>query len=173
MRNAQQIVIAASSSPKLQDILGEIDFREVAATQEQKLCVVNSVIDHFESVAFIARKYHFSRAHLHRMVRNKRRGKAIESKHGRPRLLDEESLSAIDDKIQNVACTSVGLLKQSIISELEATIGRRYRTQNDEDMPKPKMSRRTLKRYGTFFIQECFRHLYLKRRTCHNLFEVV
>ena len=109
--------MAASSSPKLQDILGEIDFREVATTKEQNLCMVNSVIDHFESAALIARKYHFSRAHLHRMVRNKRRGKAIESKIGRPRLLDEESLSAIDEKIQNVACMSIGLLKQSITSE--------------------------------------------------------
>jgi hypothetical protein len=58
--SCRQIVMAASSSPKLQDILGEIDFREVAATQEQKLCMVNSVIDHFESVALIARRYHFS-----------------------------------------------------------------------------------------------------------------
>ena len=85
--------------------------------------MVNSVIDHFESVALIARKYHFSRAHLHRMVRNKRRGKAIESKNGRPRLLDEESLCAIDEKIQNVECMSIGLLKQSIDSEFKATIG--------------------------------------------------
>ena len=124
--------MAASSSPKLQDILGETDFREVAATEEQKLCMVNTVIDHFGSVALIARKYHFNRAHLHRMVRNKRRGKAIESKIGRPRLLDEESLSAIGEKIQNVACMSIGLFRQSIDSEFKATIGRRSPTQNEE-----------------------------------------
>lgn len=139
--------MAAAALPDLPEVVGDIDFREVAATQEQKLWMVNSIINHIETAASIAKRYHFSRDHLNKMVQRRLKGKAVQFKRGRPRLLDDISQRSIDEKIQNVTCTTLCLLKQSIDTEFKATFARRYPTETDDDEPEPKMSRRSLKRY--------------------------
>lgn len=129
------------------EIGGEIDFREVAATREQKLWMVDLIINHSESAASMAKRYHFSRDHLNKMVRRRLKGKVIQFKRGRPRLLDENSEGSIVSKIQNLTCSSINHLKQSIDTEFKATIARRSTFVQEEIGEDPKMSRRSLKRY--------------------------
>ena len=137
-------------SPDLPEIAGEIDFREVAATQEQKLWMVDLIINSTESAASLARRYHFNRNHLNKMVRRRLKGKAIQFKRGRPRLLDDNSQGSITSMIQNVTCSSIFHLEQSIGTEFIATMERRRPTiiaEVVDDAEEPKMSRRSLKRY--------------------------
>lgn len=140
----------AAQLPDLPHLVGAIDFREVPATQEQKIWMVNLIINHTESAASLAKKYHYSRDHLNKMVQRRLKGKAIQSKRGRPQLLDQNSQGSINTKIHNAACTSLSHLKQSIDEEFKATFARRYPsivTESENDELEPKMSRRSLKRY--------------------------
>ena len=117
--------MADAALPDLPDVAGEIDFREVPATQEQKLWMVDLIINRTESAASLARRCHFSRDHLNKMVQRRLKGKIIQFKRGRPRLLDENSRVSIDSKIRNLTCTSIIELKESIDVEFRATIARR------------------------------------------------
>jgi transposase len=134
----------------LPDVAGEIDFREVPATREQKLWMVDLILNRTESAASLARKYHFSRDHLNKMVKRRLKGKSIQFKRGRPRLLDENSRVSIDSKIRNMTCTSIIELKESIDVEFKATITRRnpvIPADSDDEREEPKMSRRSSRRY--------------------------
>ena len=136
--------------PDLPEIAAEIDFRQVAATQEQKLWMVDLIINSTESAASLARRYHFNRNHLNKMVRRRLKGKAIQFKRGRPRLLDDNSQGSITSMIQNVTCSSIIHLKESIGTEFKATLERRsppIPAGVVDGAEEPKMSRRSLKRY--------------------------
>ena len=63
--------MADAPLPEIPNVAGEIDFREVAATREQKLWMVDLIINSTESAASLAKRYHFSRDHLNKMVRQK------------------------------------------------------------------------------------------------------
>ena len=134
--------------PDLPEIAAEIDFREVAATQEQKLWMVDLIINCTESASSLASRYHFSRNHLNKMVRRRLKGKAIQFKRGRPRLLDDNSQGSITS--MNVTCSSIIHLKESIGTEFKATLERRsppIPAGVVDGAEEPKMSRRSLKRY--------------------------
>ena len=142
--------MADAALPDIPDAAGEIDFREVAATREQKLWMVDLIINSSESAASLARRYHFSRDHLNKMVQRRLKGKGVQFKRGRPRLLDDDSQSSITSMIQNVTCSSIIHLKQSIGTEFIATMERRRPTiiaEVVDDAEEPEMSRRSLKRY--------------------------
>ena len=148
-----QLIMADAPLPEIPDVAGEIDFREVAATREQKLWMVDLIINSTESAASLAKRYHISRDYLNKMVRRKLKGKSIQFKRGRPRLLDENSRVSIDSKIRNLTCTSISELKESIDTEFKATIARRnpiIPADSDDEGVEPKMSRRSKKRY--FFL---------------------
>jgi hypothetical protein len=84
------------------------------------------------------------------MVQRRLKGKAIEYKCGRPRLLDDNSRASIHSEILNVTCTSIAQLKQSIDTEFKATKARRspnIEMSSEDETEDPKMSRRSLKRY--------------------------
>jgi transposase len=142
--------MAEAFLPELPDVAAGIDFREVPATREQKLWMVNLVVNKTESAASLARRYHFSRKHLNKMVQRRLKGKAIEYKCGRPRLLDDNSRASIHSEILNVTCTSIAQLKQSIDTEFKATKARRspnIEMASEDETEDRKMSRRSLKRY--------------------------
>jgi hypothetical protein len=142
--------MAEAFLPELPDVAAGIDFREVPATREKKLWMINLVVNKTESAASLARRYHLSRKHLNKMVQRRLKGKAIESKCGRPRLLDDNSRASIHSEILNVTCTSIAQLKQSIDNEFKPTTARRSPNidmASEDETEDPKMSRRSLKRF--------------------------
>jgi hypothetical protein len=130
------------------------DFRVVKPTLEQKCWMIDSILQHYETAASCAKKYHINRKSLNKLVRRRLQGHPTCLKSGRPRVLDQISIDSIDATIRENSDTTVDLLKGSISEEFKASYTRRYPdkpTEVENGVAPVKISRRSLKRYfGSF-----------------------
>ena len=130
------------------------DFRLVKPTLEQKCWMIDAIIEHIETAASCAKKYHINRKPLNKLVRRRLKGHPTCSKSGRPRVLGQMSIESIDASMSENSGISVDLLKGAISEEFQASHHRRYpdkSTDVGDAGPPVKISRRSLKRYlGSF-----------------------
>lgn len=130
------------------------DFRLVKPTLEQKCWMIDSILEHSETAASCAKKYHINRKSLNKLVRRRLQGHPTCLKSGRPRVLDQISIDSIDASIRENSGTTVDLLKGTISEEFKASHSRRHPdrpTELENGVAPVKISRRSLKRYfGSF-----------------------
>ena len=137
---------------ELQNPLLGCDFRLVKATLEQKLWMVEKMIQKLETAGSIAKKYHISRKQVHKMLRRRLKGIPVRLKGGRPRVLDPDSHVAIGALIDNNSCCNIDHLKGAIRTEYKASHSRRYPViveEDNVDEDAVKVPLRSLKRYVT------------------------
>ena len=127
-----------------------IDFSVVHPTLEQKQLMIDRVTNGVGKIGTLAERYNFSAKHLQILVARKRHGKIINVRGRRPRVLDEQSHSAISIAIENLLCSSSDTLKIYIKDEFQATLTRQFPLKSKllihENM-KTHISRRSIKRY--------------------------
>jgi transposase len=127
-----------------------IDFSLVHPSLDQKLWMIDRVTTGAEKVGKIAKRYNFNAKHLQMLVARKRQGKTINARSGRPRVLDEQSHSAITVAIENSTCSSIDTLKFHIKDEFQATFTRQYPLKAElllQEEREVHISRRSIKRY--------------------------
>ena len=113
---------------------------------EHRKWIAERVLNRQESAASLARRLNIGRGRIVCMVATAKKGKSFHCKRGRPRILDSESMSKLEEVVSSCPSTSYESLKTKINTEYYYCKLRRLEAVDDAEATK-KMTTSTVHRY--------------------------
>lgn len=139
----------------------EEDLSHYELTKGEKLWVVNEILCQRSKPKLMNQKYKIPSTSINKWIRKVRQGKFFSDRVGRPRLLDDRSMSNVGNYCSQTwgLCDPVPtVLKPVIRNESHQTLSRRYQRVYLERLQQnnlPEMSRRSTGRYVDHYLGVC------------------